>query len=209
MSNTHNITWFPERELECSGKCPDFVILAGSDMLMIECKGIEEAIPYIDKDRLKIDEGKKLGNAVSQCFEFSNDVNKGLVPKITQNIQNSYCLVVTYRRFFFANTQFYRQEVIKDTQKKYKDNPDFQKFVEQYQIIDIKGFERLIAMHCWTEQSLTEIVIKKMADKPADEFDIYLVTKENEQYIAKGIPTIGNKFRSFAKELKDTLELNV
>ena len=206
MSNTRNITWFPERELECPGKCPDFVILAGTDMLMVECKGIEEAIPYIDKDRLKIDEGKKLGNAVSQCFEFSNDVKKGLVPKITQDIENSYCLVVTYRRFFLANTQFYRQEVIKDTQKKYKDDPGFQEFVEQHQIIDIKGFERLIALHCWSEQSIIDIVSRKIGDKPTDEFDTYLVTRENKQYIAKGIPDIGGKFRSFAKELMDTIQ---
>jgi hypothetical protein len=173
---------------------------------MIECKSIEEAIPYIDKDRLKIDEGKKLGNAVSQCFGFSIDVKNGLVPQISCNIQNCYCLVVTYRRFFFANAQFYRQEVILDTQKKYKDDSDFQKFVERCQIIDIKGFERLIALCSWSGQSITDVLSKKIVSKAEDEFDTYLVTRENEQYIKKGIPTIGNKFRSFSKEIMDAIE---
>lgn len=205
MRNSHDVTWFPERELECPGKCPDFAILAGSDMLMIECKGIEEAIPYIDKDRLKIDEGKKLGNAVSQCFEFHEDVKKGLVPQITQDIQNCYCLVVTYRRFFFANTKFYKQEVIIETQKKNRDNLNFKKFAEQCQIVDIKGFERLIALCCGSKQPLTEILQRKIETEPADEFDNYLI-KGNEQYIAKGIPEIGGKFRSFAKEIMDTIQ---
>jgi len=203
INNKHNIEWFSEKELKHRGKCPDFVVISKDEMLLIECKGIEEAIPYIDENRLKVDEGKKLGNAVVQCFEFNEAVKKGCVTKISSKIKNSYCLVVTYRRFFFANTPFYRQEVILDTQSNYRGSQCFHQFAKRCQIIDIKNFERLIALHYWSNQSIIDVVSRKIKDKPDDEFDIYLVNKNNKNYIRKGVPQIGDKFRDLAQKLQE------
>jgi len=197
--------FLPERKINFLGKKPDFVIVCNSEALLIECKAIEEATPYIDKDRLKIVEGKKLGEAVVQCFEFGEKLLSNEIVSITEPVKKCYCLVVTYRRFFFANGPFYRSEVILEYPKHLLGNGGFKKFVDEYQIVDIKGFERLVAISMWSGKHLVDIIKQKIRDDLTSEFDLYLVTDQNSEYLRKGIPDIGDKFRRSAEEIKRSI----
>ena len=162
------------------GKTPDFFIpdKSSGTLLCIEVKANEDVL--VVKKSAKLNTARPvLGKAVCQCYDLWQRTREGQEQEISKDLPVCIPLIVTLRSFFFANTKFYRNNVVLP-ERNGRDEATFQICVDNYQVLDIECFENLAKICLATNRSLLSIVQEKIQSVKEDDWSSFLNKKINE-----------------------------
>ena len=169
-----------DKDATAPGKTPDFFIpdKASGTLLCIEAKANED-VPVVKKSALLNIARRVLGKAVCQCYDLWQRAREGQEQGIPTDLPVCIPLIVTLRCFFFANTKFYRNNVVLP-ERNGRDEATFQICVDNYQVLDIECFENLAKICLATNRSLLSVVQEKIQSVKEDEWSSFLNKKINE-----------------------------
>jgi len=172
--------YFREKDTTRQGKIPDFFIpdKSSGTLLCIEAKANEDKL-VLNESTLLNTARPVLGKAVCQCHDLWQRAREGREKNIPNDLGLCIPLIITFRSFFFANTEFYRKNVVL-SECKGRDEGTFQICVDNYQILDISSFENLAKICVATNRSLLSIVQEKIRSVKEDEWSSFLNKKINE-----------------------------
>jgi hypothetical protein len=176
--------YFREKDATGPGKTPDFFIpdKSSGTLLCIEAKANEDVL-VVKKSALLNTARPVLGKAVCQCHDLWQRAREGKEENIPKDLGLCIPLIITFRSFFFANTKFYRNNVVLPERNE-RDEGTFQICVDNYQVLDIRCFENLARICVSTNQSLLSIVQEKVRSVKEDEWSSFLNKKINETQAA-------------------------
>ena len=200
-------TFLSDRDYGKSEKQPDFVLPSSvyDTLMCIEAKGNEDSL-ILDKEKLADIVQPVIGKAVCQCHDLWVRTQQDQVESIKENHKNCTPLVVTFKSFDFANSKFYRQEVVGPMRNE-RCQESFSHCVNRYQVLDIRSFERLISIAICSCVSLHEILEKKNTQGLEDDWCGFLAEQyknlEDKTAYSHALEGISKEFEKLYQELTD------
>jgi hypothetical protein len=194
------------------GKTPDFFIVdeTAGTLLCIEAKANEDVL-VIKKTTLLNTARPILGKAVCQCYDLWQRARQGQEQRIPKDLPACIPLIVTLRSFFFANREFYRNNVVL-SERNGRDERTFKMCVDNYQVLDIESFENLAKICLATNRSFLQIVQEKIRSAKEDDWSSFLNDKINEAEAAgvwnNHLHGITEKCEALFDELEKSLTSN-
>lgn len=189
-----------DRELSRDEEQPDFAIVDGDCLIVIEVKAVEDRL-YLDSGRLASSTQDTLGKAAQQCDALWGRYLEGREPVFPSGLNTCIPVIVTWRPFFWANDRFYREAVFA---------PKFshESLVQTCQTINIRDFEDLVATVLNSRREFGELLSIKSRSKPEDDWRGFIVEILGKETISKEnfvIPGVTDRFDVLLKQLIEAL----